>query len=76
MVTNSKSAPNRRERRSFAQRIAAFWRHIEPGVQIDRNNTIENWAATAEGRATCIDFEGFGITFLFFVGRTPTPVQS
>ncbi|WP_267349395.1 hypothetical protein [Sphingomonas sp. GM_Shp_2] len=52
-------------------RLRGLWRRIEPGLQIDRDNLIERWDCTGEGRATCVSFEGFGITFSLFIGRTP-----
>lgn len=55
----------------IATRLRSFWRRIEPGLQIDRDNLIERWDCTGEGRATCVSFEGFGITFSLFIGRTP-----
>lgn len=58
-------------RRALMQRLRAFWRRIEPGFTVDRDNLIERWDCAGEGRATCIAFEGFGLTFAFFIGRTP-----
>ncbi len=74
MVTNSSNAPLRRERSSFAQALAAFWRRIEPGFDA-HDSFVENWAATAEGPAKAIAFEGFGITLILFIGRTPKAVR-
>ncbi|MGY2732787.1 hypothetical protein [Sphingomonas sp. UYP23] len=65
-----------RERRSIAQTIRHFWREIEPGIDIQHNSFIEAWNGEAEGPASVISFEGFGVTFLFFVGRTPKAVRS
>jgi hypothetical protein len=64
-------ATNRTAIGTFACRLRSFWRRIEPGFNVDRNNLIERWDCAGEGRATAISFEGFGVTFSFFIGRTP-----
>lgn len=71
MAAEAQRATRSRERTSIAARLGAFWRHIEPGINFDLNNSIENWSATGEGRATSITFEGFGVTLFLVVGRTP-----
>jgi len=55
---------------TIARRLRAFWRRIEPGFTID-TSSIERWDASGEDKATCIAFEGFGLSFLLFIGRTP-----
>jgi hypothetical protein len=70
MVTGTKNAPWR-VRKSFAQICQQFWREIEPGIDIDRNNSIERWDCKGEGRATGISFEGFGLSVFIVIGRTP-----
>jgi hypothetical protein len=74
MVTKSKNAPVRRERKSFARAIAGFWRRIEPGISM-HDSFIEAWDASAEGPAKSIAFEGFGLSFILFIGRTPKAVR-
>lgn len=54
-----------------AARLIAYWRRIEPGVSVSRDSFIERWDAKGEGPATCVCFEGFGLSFLFFIARTP-----
>jgi hypothetical protein len=56
---------------ALSSRLSAFWREIEPGFQIERDSRIERWDGEGEGRATVISFEGFGISFALFIGRTP-----
>lgn len=56
---------------AWGSRARAFWREVEPGILVDRTSLIERWDSKGEGRATCVDFEGFGITFCLFIGRTP-----
>ncbi|MDP1026286.1 hypothetical protein Q5H91_03605 [Sphingomonas sp. KR1UV-12] len=56
---------------SLMQRLRAFWRRIEPGITVDRANSIERWDCNGEGAAINIAFEGFGLSFSVFVGRTP-----
>lgn len=43
---------------------------IRPSISIDPN-TIERWDGEGEGPARCVSFEGFGLTFRLFIGRTP-----
>ena len=57
--------------RSLLACLTASWREIEPGLSVDRDNSIERWDGAAEGRATSICFEGFGISALICIGRTP-----
>ncbi|MBB3347340.1 hypothetical protein [Sphingomonas sp. BK069] len=71
MAAEAQRATRSREQTSFAARLRAFWRYIEPGIDVDRNNFIENWSATGEGRATAVSFEGFGISLFLTIGRTP-----
>ena len=68
------AAPVRKETtmsRAIISRLAAFWREVEPGLQIDRNSFVERWDGAGEGSATAVSFEGFGITLCLFIGRTP-----
>ena len=58
---------------SIRSALVRWWREVEPGLTIDRNNWIERWDARGEGRACCIAFEGFGLSLCLFVGRTPKP---
>lgn len=44
---------------------------IRPSVSIDRDSLIERWDGQGEGRATCINFEAFGLTAFIIIGRTP-----
>lgn len=55
----------------IARRLRAFWRRIEPGFTVDRSSSIERWDASGQDKATCIAFEGFGLSFSLFIGRTP-----
>ncbi|KQO13260.1 hypothetical protein [Sphingomonas sp. Leaf242] len=71
MAAEAQRAPSVREQSNFAQRLKAFWRRIEPGFTFDRENLIERWDCAGEGRAASIGFEGFGVTFSLFIGRTP-----
>lgn len=64
-------AINRTAIGTLARRLRAVWRKIEPGFTIDRDSTIERWDAAGEGRSTAISFEGFGLSFSLFIGRTP-----
>lgn len=64
-------AINRTAIGTVARRIRAFWRRIEPGFTVQRDSTIERWDAAGEGPATAISFEGFGLSFVFFIGLTP-----
>lgn len=64
-------AISRTDSGTVARRLRAFWRRIEPGFTVDRDNLIERWDCAGEGRATSACFEGFGLTFSFFIGRTP-----
>lgn len=57
--------------RSIVSKVRAFWREIEPGIHVDRDNSIERWDACGEGRATSVTFEGFGVTGFIFIGLTP-----
>lgn len=75
MAAEAQRATRSRDRTSIAARLGAFWRHIEPGIHIDRDNFIENWSATGEGRATSVNFEGFGISLSLVIGRTPKAVR-
>jgi hypothetical protein len=56
---------------TLRQRLVAFWREIEPGLSVTHDSNVERWDGNGEGRATCIDFEGFGLSFALFIGRTP-----
>lgn len=56
---------------AWVSRVRAFWREIEPGLLVDRNNFIERWDGRGEGRAIAVGFEGFGVTLQLFFGRTP-----
>ncbi|WP_294390350.1 hypothetical protein [uncultured Sphingomonas sp.] len=51
--------------------LRRWWCAVEPGLTIDRDNSIERWDARGEGRAWSISFEGFGLTAQIFIGRTP-----
>jgi len=58
--------------RALANRIRGLWRRLGPGVEINRDDAlIERWDATAVGPGRAIAFEGFGISFSLFIGRTP-----
>ena len=61
--------------RSIACPIGQLWRKIEPGISI-QDSFIEAWSGEAEGDATCISFEGFGVSAVIIIGRTPTALQS
>lgn len=52
-------------------RLKAWWAENQPGLHIDRENDIERWDGAGVGPATNLGFEGFGITFSIFIGRTP-----
>ncbi|HEX8413429.1 MAG TPA: hypothetical protein VF637_06020, partial [Sphingomicrobium sp.] len=63
MAANSQRAPSVRDRKSFATALGAFWHRIEPGLAT-HDSFIENWAATGEGPAKSIAFEGFGFSLI------------
>jgi len=53
------------------ERLRAFWREIEPGLSIDRENEVSRWDDEGSGRGWCFDFEGLGVSCTIFIGRTP-----
>lgn len=54
------------------KRVRGFWRQIEPSLTIDHDHGgTERWDGAGVGPGTCIAFEGFGVTFSLFIGRTP-----
>lgn len=56
----------------FRKRLRSFWRRIEPSLSISHDDGgTERWDGAGVGPGTCIAFEGFGITFSLFIGRTP-----
>lgn len=56
----------------FRKRLRSFWRRIEPSLSISHDDGgTERWDGAGVGPSTCIAFEGFGITFSLFIGRTP-----
>jgi hypothetical protein len=71
MAADASRAPLVRETKTVADRLRATWARIEPGIRIHRDNFIERWDGEGEGRASSIDFEGFGLSFILFIGRTP-----
>jgi hypothetical protein len=74
VIANASRCCTRRRGRigTFAIRVRAFWREIEPGLQIQHDDSaIARWDAEGEGPGWSIDFEGFGISACLFIGRTP-----
>jgi hypothetical protein len=61
---------------AIISRLTSVWRELEPGLQIDHDSFIERWDGTGEGPARAVSFEGFGITFCLFIGRTPARHQA
>ena len=56
----------------FRKRLRSFWRRIEPSLSISRDDGgTERWDGAGVGPGTCLAFEGLGITFSLFIGRTP-----
>lgn len=44
---------------------------IRPSLRVDRNGFHERWDGRGEGQCWSIAFEGFGLTGMLFIGRTP-----
>lgn len=57
---------------TLLQRLSERWGgSLWPEIRIDRDNMTERWDLRGEGRAWCICFEGFGLSWSLFIGPTP-----
>lgn len=57
---------------TFFERLSERWGgSLLPEIRIDRDNMTERWDLRGEGRAWCICFEGFGLSWSLFIGPTP-----
>ena len=48
------------------------WGGIRPSLQVEKLDfAVSRWDDGGEGPGQVISFEGFGLTFTIFVGKTP-----
>lgn len=58
---------------TFFERLSERWGgSLWPELTFDSDTgMIERWDTRGEGKGYCLAFEGFGLSFSLFFGRTP-----